>query len=136
MLTEQEKAEGWIEWKGGECPLPPFTIVDIRNAGGFYVPGGNAAGFNWKWGVNGGDIVAYRVKENRFYREKDSTPKEPTKSLWDEYAMAALTGISHDLLGLNSDEPTQTVKIVERTIYIADKLMEERRKRDVSNRKE
>jgi hypothetical protein len=24
----------WIEWKGGECPVPPETIVDVKDRDG------------------------------------------------------------------------------------------------------
>ncbi len=52
----------WIEWKGGECPVPPDTMVDVISRNGetnvgraetWWWPGGNT---DDAW-----DIVAYRV---------------------------------------------------------------------------
>jgi hypothetical protein len=53
--------DGWIEWNGGACPVPPDTAVEIRFRDGF-THRSNAA-CNWKWSHYGGfsDIVAYRV---------------------------------------------------------------------------
>lgn len=66
--------DGWIEWKGGECPVPKGTLVDIKTAngsistrlhagmasreldskGGFYA-------LHWSMDNNDGDIIAYRL---------------------------------------------------------------------------
>ena len=54
------KDDGWIEWKGGECPVRPDQRVDVRLRSGQEC-------FNdtpdWNWGAcaHGGDIIAYRV---------------------------------------------------------------------------
>jgi hypothetical protein len=54
------KDDGWIEWRGGECPVRPDQRVDVRLRSGQEC-------FNdtpdWNWGAcaHGGDIVAYRV---------------------------------------------------------------------------
>lgn len=51
-------ADGWIEWKGGECPS--LDRVDVRLRDG---KTGFAAGFALDWSVTDGpgDIIAYRV---------------------------------------------------------------------------
>ena len=62
----------WIEWKGGECPVPPDTIVKIRTRRGTFA--NMTAGYlEWRhradiphismaWsGSEQSDIVAYRV---------------------------------------------------------------------------
>lgn len=58
-------ADGWIEWAGGECPIPVGTLVDAQ-----YANGGLekcfAGELRWDWqfdGKGGGDIVRYRVVE-------------------------------------------------------------------------
>lgn len=68
------KWSDWIEWNGGECPVPPETVVDVvlrhrRDAGESWPPGGSkkrpqyvAAAKMWRWGESGnGQIVAYAI---------------------------------------------------------------------------
>lgn len=59
-------ADGWIEWKGGECPVSNETIVDVRFRDG--ERGARVAADAWRWEHYGegreyadGDIIAYRV---------------------------------------------------------------------------
>lgn len=57
MNTEPE----WIEWKGGECPVPPETRVDVKNGRGWVHTRYPAESWNWGHRGNSWDIVAYRV---------------------------------------------------------------------------
>ena len=50
----------WIEWKGGECPVPSDTLVEVRTRGCGKV-GGMAGALMWGHQGDLGDIVAYRV---------------------------------------------------------------------------
>ena len=46
----------WVEWRGGECPVPPNTLVEIKARGGGDVRVVDVAGvFDWSF------VVAYRV---------------------------------------------------------------------------
>ena len=46
----------WTEWEGGECPVPPNTLVEIKARGGGDVRVVDVAGvFDWSF------VVAYRV---------------------------------------------------------------------------
>lgn len=59
---EAERAQGWIAWKGGECPVDPATTVQVRFHDGAVCS--NVAGayrWNHEWSGLGGDIVAYRI---------------------------------------------------------------------------
>ena len=66
LAEPQADADGWIPWKGGECPVAHSTIVDVRlrNQGE-----GRAVASNWRWYhetrgnpiLEGADIIAYRV---------------------------------------------------------------------------
>ena len=57
---------GWIEWTGGECPIPLGSLIkvqlraDSREEAEFDAP--SFAG-EWRWEQLGGgsDIIAYRV---------------------------------------------------------------------------
>ena len=61
MTTQSD----WIEWRGGECPVPDQTKVSVlfRNGSIDYV--GSAGIWLWEWQPNqppnAGDIVGYRV---------------------------------------------------------------------------
>lgn len=61
-MTEalRDEREGWVEWKGGECPVPGDTLVDARLHSG-RVLSGLARSFAWYWINDDDDIVAYRV---------------------------------------------------------------------------
>lgn len=54
-------ADGWIEWKGGECPIYGDLVVSIKVRG----EDGSARGIasHWGWGHtgDGSDIIAYRL---------------------------------------------------------------------------
>ena len=50
----------WIEWKGGDCPVPPDTRVKVRFRNGTETTG-PAGWWVWMLGSLGVDIVAYRV---------------------------------------------------------------------------
>lgn len=52
----------WIEWHGGECPVPAGTKVDVKFRDGKQST--NLAGrWNYCWENEGGhwDIIAYRI---------------------------------------------------------------------------
>ncbi|MBZ6396562.1 MULTISPECIES: hypothetical protein [Pantoea] len=67
VLEQQERGEGWIEWKGGDCPVSSETEVEVRMRDG-YVGIAPADTFRWKLAVRdqfpAADIIAYRVIEN------------------------------------------------------------------------
>jgi len=52
----------WIKWEGGECPVPPNTLVEyrLRCGGSSTYYAGSIAWDCWDTGL---DIVAYRVAE-------------------------------------------------------------------------
>lgn len=62
--------DGWIEWKGGECPVPIGTRVDVQYRKGdnsYNQPAGEAGRIGEMWALNwnhtghSADIVAYRL---------------------------------------------------------------------------
>jgi hypothetical protein len=65
VQKREAEADGWIEWRGGECPVPNGTIVDVRmrredEYGDTFT---NEPCDDWDWSHANGDsdIVAYRV---------------------------------------------------------------------------
>ncbi len=76
MTEEREAVERWIEWNGGECPVEPDTVVEVRLRDGWEarLPD-SAREFRWCWtptsgrnfqsnGVRAFDIIAYRVVQS------------------------------------------------------------------------
>lgn len=67
----QHVAGEWIEWKGGDCPVPKGTLVDVRYRNGHEeigIPAGEHSGSSYRmnaidWADNGfsADITAYRL---------------------------------------------------------------------------
>lgn len=59
-LQKQERGDGWIDWRGGECPVPANSRVDIKFRDGDI---GLAQSANWDWSHLGyrSDIIAYRI---------------------------------------------------------------------------
>ena len=60
---KQKQDDGWIEWRGGECPVDPGAAVRVQFRGPYF-ESWPAAGF-WRWRHDGNDcdIVAYRIIE-------------------------------------------------------------------------
>ena len=78
----------WIEWHGGECPVPPDTMVEVRYRSAILPISAAdlACRENWDWqpsehGLTGSfDIVAYRVISEK------PKPEEPKPSQpWVEF---------------------------------------------------
>lgn len=73
-----EAASDWIEWNGGECPLPSDTLVLTRrrraNGGftedatpetaGWWAGDGSPDASNWLHSDSTADIIAYRVVQS------------------------------------------------------------------------
>ena len=58
-----ELGDGWIQWNGGECPVPARTRVEIRFRRGGNESNRIAEALEWEHGKLGWwwDIVAYRI---------------------------------------------------------------------------
>lgn len=79
VLEQQEKqaeqqvdSDGWIEWKGGECPisLPRQEVEYLTRIGNKHItPAGD---LRWYHEDKGGDIIAYRVVEQERERGEEA----------------------------------------------------------------
>jgi hypothetical protein len=65
----------WIDWKGGECPVPPGTLVEVqlRCESRKEAEANNGEGCpacSWDWSDRGFcyDIIAYRVIDQEVRR--------------------------------------------------------------------
>ena len=52
-------SDGWIPWRGGECPVPPNTEVEYKVDFDLKVRSGKAGFFTW--GGPASAITAYRI---------------------------------------------------------------------------
>lgn len=62
--VEKKADDGWIPWHGGECPVLPDAIVEVKLASNKFVTG-RAEDYQWSnedpWIVQ---ILAYRVVQS------------------------------------------------------------------------
>jgi hypothetical protein len=61
----KEQEGGWIEWKGGKCPVHPPFKVDYKNADGKCFLGVSAGLLYWFHDMRAGDISAYRIAKEQ-----------------------------------------------------------------------
>jgi len=71
----------WHGWNGGECPVHPESVVEIKAAAGWQAEGKAQSAF-WDHNISDGNIVDFRVvKEHNGPREvwydeiEKNTPK-------------------------------------------------------------
>ena len=55
----------WIEWTGGACPVPGFTLVDVRLRGGDVRAARSASLWHWTDEGQDSDVVAYRLSPKK-----------------------------------------------------------------------
>lgn len=77
-------ADGWIEWNGGECPVPGNTKVHIKLRRGYdaskdaHSPGFEAMRFWWNHNNRDSDIVAYKLVKKHSTAPASTAPTGPT----------------------------------------------------------
>ncbi len=67
QLRQQVKApsdDGWLEWGGGECPVPDNTRVQVEFLDGYAPVVAEPQYLRWQTLGVAGDIVAYRIVHN------------------------------------------------------------------------
>ena len=60
-MTTKKIYGPWIKWHGGECPVPPETMVKVKGRKLALGRGGRAGGYYWHHGGGDDDIVEYCV---------------------------------------------------------------------------
>jgi len=60
ILEQQERGDGWIEWGGGDCPVEPMAIVEVKFT---QTPKDEGIAHCWDWHHEEGEnnIIAYRI---------------------------------------------------------------------------
>lgn len=132
----------WIEWNGGECPVPKGTLVDVRlrsGVEGFGTPAGewgigvgtgNAAARDWQHTGVRGDIIAYRLHQPAAPSADAEKLTADELAAWTTFAAAALQGLLAAYAGHTQHPsylPAETHAA--EAVSIADALMAERAKR-------
>ena len=54
---------GWIDWAGGECPVPKNALVDVKLRDNLVDECSSADNWQWKHFGNHTDIIAYRLQQ-------------------------------------------------------------------------
>ena len=81
----------WIEWHGGECPVPAGTKIDVKFRDGKQST--NLAGrWNYCWENDGaaGDIIAYRIHTDAL---DESIERDAERYRWLRQQSTSATGI-------------------------------------------
>ena len=60
-MTTKKIYGPWIKWHGGECPVPPETLVEVRYRCRALEMGYRADDYKWHHGFGDVDIVEYRT---------------------------------------------------------------------------
>ena len=63
LAPVETKPDGWIEWRGGECPVPNDVRVDVEFRSESLVADYPAGKWQWSHSDSNGDIIRYRVIE-------------------------------------------------------------------------
>ena len=57
----QAEDDGWIEWNGGDCPVPPRAEIKLGFRDGFEGSSTSPDDLRWDHAGSNGDIIAYKV---------------------------------------------------------------------------
>ena len=60
-MTTKKIYSDWIKWNGGECPVPPDTMVEVKFRRGAPEREGRAGRYFWNHEGEADDIVEYRT---------------------------------------------------------------------------
>ena len=60
-MTTEKIYGPWVKWDGGECPVPPDTVVKVKCRSGKVLEPHLAYRYGWKHIDSNSDIVKYRT---------------------------------------------------------------------------
>lgn len=72
LRAKVANADGWIDWKGGECPVESYQQVQVHLRDGDNLLG-RAGGYYWEHDDEESDIIAYRLAEPAADPERPKT---------------------------------------------------------------
>ncbi len=88
-MTTKKIYSDWIKWHGGERPVPPDTMVEVKFRDGSCETGRSANCYSWRRDGDDDDIVSYRTiteqadleAAEQLLRTHDYTITPPAKPL-------------------------------------------------------
>ena len=88
-MTTKKIYGPWIKWHGGECPVPPDTLVEVKFRKWALGRWGRAGDYYWHHGGGADDIVEYCIvteqadleAAEKLLRANDYTVTPPAKPL-------------------------------------------------------
>jgi len=100
------KDPGWVEWKGGECPVPAGVNCEAHLQDGDSVRGADATLWNWLHNDTSRDRAPVEGRKITHYRiwpvsapEPKQTPEQKRRLMRFELTKAALTGLISEPTG-------------------------------------
>ena len=84
-MTDNTEWGPWIEWTGGDCPIPDLNIgeFDVRLRGVAFRGKWKAADLNWDIDDECGDITHYRLRKPRVdWKAIAEKQNDVLKSVW------------------------------------------------------
>ena len=115
-MTTKKIYGPWIKWHGGECPVPPDTMVEVKFSCGVLGREKRAGSYHWNHFDEGGDIVEYSAlteqpdleAAEKLLRENGYAVTPPTKPLTFEDVVpmteAPQEGVLYWVIGLSDPE--------------------------------
>lgn len=61
LVEDELTNDGWLEWKGGDCPVADDVWVHIKHRNGDIRTVIASSAYHWYHGGDGSDIIAYKV---------------------------------------------------------------------------
>ncbi|HBK9907430.1 TPA: hypothetical protein LOL70_004806 [Salmonella enterica subsp. enterica serovar Infantis] len=75
------KNDGWIDWHGGECPVPDDSLVEVKYRNGTVKPAEPARFYIWTNGYGScsttdADIIAYRLHKTQQIEQPEESEED------------------------------------------------------------
>lgn len=117
------KNDGWIEWGGGECPVPRDTMVDVIFGRGGIMSTNIADRWRWNHSGTDSDIIAYRLHKPQQEEQPEAGEEDMNECIGQapvaEWNGEGLPPVGCECEYLNSNGEWSTVKVK----YSSDQLI-------------
>lgn len=133
---QKADADGWIEWKGGECPVSSLVRVDTKHRCGRVDTNRRADSAWWNHAGVVGDIVAYRLRNHA--NMHDTGAGDPNPVAEPEFCESVMSSIQeHESIDGSCAKVTEENKHqhVDAKPTIEQLAQDYRNKLDLSSRK-
>ncbi|CAM8502202.1 hypothetical protein [Enterobacter asburiae] len=106
MTINKPDYDGWIPWRGGECPVDGDVVVDVkfRAQGQADLDGDFADNFRWEHFSNGADVVAYRLHKSEHHKPQWDGEGLPPVGTRCEFISNDTSWGEVDVIGIDGDK--------------------------------